>query len=174
MSTISEHYLIIGAGIMGLSTAWGLLRKGVKNITLVEQTNIPNPLGASGDEHRIIRRAYGKNSAYSFLISEAFNAWDMLWQDLGENHLDMRGFAVLSREENDEGRDYIEGLERDGYAFEDLSHAEIEARLPFVALNGLLRAVYSEEGGVLYSHKISMGLKTLLQMQVCTVSKTLK
>lgn len=162
MSKISESFIIIGAGIMGLSTAWALARHGVKDITLIEQSEIPNPLGASGDEHRIIRRAYGQQSAYGFMISDAFNAWNTLWKDLGTNHLDMRGFAILSREQTDEGADYIQGLENDGFAFEYLTVEETERRFPFVSLDGLERAIYSEEGGVLYSHKIAMGLKKLL------------
>ena len=49
---------IVGAGIAGLSTAWSLTKAG-HSVTLIEQGPIPNPLAASGDHHRIIRRAYG-------------------------------------------------------------------------------------------------------------------
>lgn len=48
---------IVGAGIMGLTTAWGLAKRG-HQVTLVEQAaTIPSSLAASGDQHRMIRRA---------------------------------------------------------------------------------------------------------------------
>lgn len=150
---------------MGLSTAWGLLRRGMKNITLLEQTTIPNPVGASGDDHRIIRRAYGAESAYGFMISEAFKAWARLWQDMGQNYLDMRGFAILSRSVGDEGEDYIHGLIKGGFPFEDLNAAALDRRFPFVEQQGLRRAVYSHEGGVLYSRQIALGLRDLLRAE---------
>ena len=49
---------------------------------------IPNPLAASGDHHRIIRRAYRASTGYGALITEAYEAWREMWGDLGENHLD--------------------------------------------------------------------------------------
>ena len=53
------NIIVVGAGIAGLSTAWALTKRG-HNVTLLEQGAIPNPLAASGDHHRIIRRAYAK------------------------------------------------------------------------------------------------------------------
>ena len=70
--------IVVGAGIAGLSSAWSLTKRG-HQVTLIEQGAIPNPLAASGDHHRIIRRAYGKASGYGRAITEAYRAWDELW-----------------------------------------------------------------------------------------------
>ena len=70
--------IVVGAGIAGLSTAWSLTKAG-HAVTLVEQGGIPNPLSASGDHHRIIRRAYQAETGYGALITEAYEAWDELW-----------------------------------------------------------------------------------------------
>jgi len=104
---------VVGAGIAGLSTAWSLVKRG-HEVTLLEQGTIPNPLAASGDHHRIIRRAYGAATGYSRAITEAYAAWDELWGDLGAVHHDPRGFLCVSREPGDEAEEYREGLEAGG------------------------------------------------------------
>ena len=110
------NVIMVGAGIAGLSTAWSLAKAG-HSVTIVEQGTIPNPLAASGDHHRIIRRAYGR-AGYGRLITEAYEAWDEMWADLGENHLDPRGFICISREAGDEAEEYSRGLEAADYPFE--------------------------------------------------------
>ena len=101
--------IVVGAGIAGLSTAWALTKRG-HAVILFEQATIPNPMGASGDHHRIIRRAYGAGSGYGAAITEAYEAWDELWADLGASHLDPRGFMAVSREPGGEAGYYLYGL----------------------------------------------------------------
>ena len=74
--------IIVGGGIMGLSTAWGLAREG-HEVELFEQAALPNPLASSIDEHRLIRHPYGDHAGYARMIDPAFAAWDLLWRDLG-------------------------------------------------------------------------------------------
>ncbi len=91
------NVIVVGAGIAGLSTAWSLVKAG-HSVTLLEQgATIPNPLSASGDHHRIIRRAYRASSGYGELIGEAMRPWEEMWDDLGQSHLDRRGFLSVSR-----------------------------------------------------------------------------
>ncbi len=87
------NIIVVGAGIAGLSTAWQLTKAG-HSVTIVEQGKIPNPLAASGDHHRIIRRAYGKAAGYGRLITQAYDAWDELWADLGEKPSRCQGFSL--------------------------------------------------------------------------------
>ncbi|TIL23051.1 MAG: FAD-dependent oxidoreductase, partial [Mesorhizobium sp.] len=65
------NVIVVGAGIAGLSTAWSLVKAGHR-VSIVEQGPILNPLAASGDHHRVIRRAYGAASGYGRLITEAY------------------------------------------------------------------------------------------------------
>ena len=81
--------IIVGGGIMGLSTAWGLARDG-HEVELFEQGPLPNPLASSMDEHRLIRHPYGDHVGYARLIDDAFTAWDLLWGDLPLAELRLR------------------------------------------------------------------------------------
>ena len=156
--------IVVGAGIAGLSTAWSLTKAG-HAVTLVEQGSIPNPLSASGDHHRIIRRAYQAETGYGALITEAYEAWDELWADLGRNHLDPRGFLCISREEGDEAEQYRDGLVAGGFAFETLEPVDAAARWPFLTPEGMRYAIHSAEGGALHCRAIASDLAGWLRGQ---------
>jgi sarcosine oxidase len=156
------NVIVVGAGIAGLSTAWALTKAGHSE-TILEQGPIPNPLAASGDHHRIIRRAYSAASGYGRLIDEAYAAWDELWDDLAESHLDPRGFLCVSRERGDEAELYLDGLREGGWPFEMLDAAEAAARWPFLAPESIRYAYFSKEGGALHCRRIAAGMAAWLR-----------
>jgi sarcosine oxidase len=167
------NVIVVGAGIAGLSTAWSLVKAG-HNVSIVEQGPIPNPLAASGDHHRIIRRAYRAGTGYGQLISEAYEAWDELWADLGENHLDPRGFLCVSREPGDEAEEYREGLEEGNFPFELLEPAAAVERWPFLEAGTFRYAYFSTEGGALHCRKIAAGLARWLRAHGANVYENSK
>jgi sarcosine oxidase len=154
--------IVVGAGIAGLSTAWALTRRGHAAM-LFEQATIPNPLGASGDHHRIIRRAYGAGSGYGAAITEAYDVWDELWADLGKTHLDARGFMAVSREPGDEAEDYLEGLREGGWPCEVLEPDAAAKRWPFLDADTIRYAFLSPEGGSLHCRRIAFDMAAWLQ-----------
>ena len=87
--------IIVGGGIVGLSTAWALRRHGAE-VTLLEQGPLPNPLGTSVDQHRLIRYAYGAQTGYTRMVREAYHAWEAVWRDLGAKLYGETGTLVLS------------------------------------------------------------------------------
>ncbi|MDN2582862.1 FAD-dependent oxidoreductase [Aquibium sp. ELW1220] len=160
--------IIVGAGIAGLSAAWSLVKRG-HAVTLVEQGPIPNPQAASGDHHRIIRRAYPSATGYGRAITEAYAAWDDVWADLGESHLDARGFLCVSREPGDEAEDYLEGLKAGGFPFELLAPDDAARRWPFLDAASMRYAYVSPEGGALHCRRIAEGLVAWLRAKGATV-----
>src|SRR5437660_12691436 len=87
--------IIVGAGIMGLGTAWGLTREG-HEVELFEQAELPNPLASSMDEHRLIRHPYGEHIGYARMIDDAYEAWDLMWRDLGQRLYASTGTLALT------------------------------------------------------------------------------
>jgi sarcosine oxidase len=156
------NVIVVGAGIAGLSTAWALTKAGHR-VTVLEQGPIPNPLAASGDHHRIIRRAYGAASGYAQLITEAFDAWGELWEDLGAVHYDARGFVCVSREAGDEAEVLLDGLQAGNYPSEMFEPDEAVRRWPFLEPGSFKYAFFSPEGGALHCRKIAADLAMWLR-----------
>lgn len=155
--------IVVGAGISGLASAWGLVRAGHEVVVLERAATIPNPLSASGDQHRIIRRAYGGADGYARLIGEAFEAWETLWSEIGGCHLAPVGVLCVSRWEDDEGDLYRQGLVRNGTPHETLHAAEAAARWPFLDPDHVLHATFTSEGGVLFPLRIAAGILARLE-----------
>src|SRR5690349_6741653 len=86
--------LVVGGGIVGLSTAWSLVARGFE-VELFEQGPLPNPMGSSYDEHRILRHAYGTLTGYAQMMPVAFARWEALWSYLGVRHYDPCGAVYL-------------------------------------------------------------------------------
>lgn len=155
------YVIVVGGGIAGLSTAWALTKRGHR-VTLIEQGPIPNPLAASGDHHRIIRRAYPAGT-YAGAITEAYEAWEEMWADIGARHYDHRGFLCVSREPGDEAEDYLDGLKEGGFPFEMLAADDVGQRYPFIDPASIRYGYFSPEGGALHCKRIAAGLTAWLR-----------
>ncbi|WP_424814301.1 FAD-dependent oxidoreductase [Roseococcus sp. YIM B11640] len=154
--------LILGAGIMGLSTAWALLREGF-SVRVVDQAPPPNPLGSSVDHHRLIRHAYGAQAGYMRMVDDAYAAWDELWAELGEVLHVPTGVLAL-----DETRGAWIGESRaallgDRHPLEDLGAGDIATRFPYLSGEGVTSAFFCPEGGVLLADRIVAALARHIQ-----------
>src|SRR4030095_11289494 len=92
---VAMKAIVVGGGVMGLATAWGLAREGHDG-AVVEQGPLPNPLASSMDEHRLIRHPYGDHLGYARMIDQAYAAWDLLWGDLGQQLYAATGTLALT------------------------------------------------------------------------------
>ena len=134
--------IIVGGGIMGLCTAWGLVRDG-HDVELFEQGPLPNPLASSMDEHRLIRHPYGDQVGYARLIDDAFAAWDLLWRDLGQRFYAATGTLALTGNGADWAERSAAALATIGKPMTELPVADLRHRFPQIEAKGVdpLRAL---------------------------------
>ena len=162
--------LVLGAGIMGLSAAWGLARRGF-SVRIVEQDEIPNPRGSSVDHHRLIRHAYGAQAGYMRMVDPAYAAWDMVWRDIGEALHIQTGVLAVSGSTRGWLGESRATLAADGLAFDDLTAAEVAARFPIFTEAGIGAAFHMKPGGVLLAGRIVEGLARHLAARGVTIER---
>ena len=147
---------------MGLCSAWALRRAG-HEVVLYEQGTIPNPLGSSCDQHRLIRYTYGEMAGYARMVAEAYPAWQRLWDDLGRSHYRETGTLVIAREHDEWVRRSRDCLATMAVPFEVWQPDEIRRRLPFLDLSGAGWALFTPTGGVLLAERILADLRDHLR-----------
>ncbi|MBM3648005.1 MAG: FAD-dependent oxidoreductase [Alphaproteobacteria bacterium] len=149
--------IVVGGGIMGLATAWGLARDG-HAVELFEQGPLPNPLASSMDEHRLIRHPYGDHLGYARMIDQAYAAWDLLWGDLGERLYAATGTLALTGNGETWAARSAAGLARLGKSMAELPLADAARRFPQLDMHGVERAFWMTSGGVLFAQDIVAAL----------------
>lgn len=149
--------IVIGGGIMGLATAWGLARDG-HAVELFEQGPLPNPLASSMDEHRLIRHPYGDHTGYARMIDSAYAAWDLLWRDLGQRLYAATGTLALTGNGETWAERSAATLAGIGKAMKELRLDELPRRFPQLDASGVERAFWMDSGGVLFAQDIVTAL----------------
>lgn len=149
---------IVGGGIMGLSAAWALSRRG-HVVRLFEQSRIPNPMGSSVDQHRLIRYPYGDQDGYVRMVAEAYPAWDRLWADLGRSHYVETGTLALDHGADGWAARSAASMDRTGIGYHRLAITDAADRFPHLRFKGIDSVLYFPTGGTLLAEPIVADLE---------------
>lgn len=149
--------IIVGGGIMGLSTAWALSAAG-QDVALFEQGALPNPLASSMDEHRLIRHPYGDHTGYARMIDLAYEAWEEMWRDLGQRLHASTGTLALTGNGADWADRSAASLATIGRPMTELPLADLPRRFPMIDAKGVERAWWIDTGGELFAQDIVAAL----------------
>jgi glycine/D-amino acid oxidase-like deaminating enzyme len=144
---------VVGAGIMGLAAARALAKRGAA-VSVFDQHAIPNPLGSSVDQHRLIRYLYGSEIGYGRMVDAAFGAWDRLWADLGERLYAETGTVGIDGGGADWAARSAATMRAAGVAFETLAPEALVRRFPHLRPEGIGTALYEKRGGTLFAGRI--------------------
>lgn len=153
--------LVIGAGIVGLSVARAASLRG-HAVRVLEQGEVPNPESASHDRHRMIRYPYGAAAGYTRMVTEAFDAWDRLWQDLGACHFENTGAIAISLEPGDYAEKTRDTFRAIGLPHAVLDRRGVEALCPHLVLPAQAWGVTAFPGGPLFASDILRDLTAWL------------
>lgn len=91
--------IVLGVGSMGSSACYHLAKRGYRVLGL-EQFDIPHELGSHAGQSRIIRKAYGEDSAYVPLLERAYENWRTLESETGAQVYFRTGLAYFGEPKN--------------------------------------------------------------------------
>jgi glycine/D-amino acid oxidase-like deaminating enzyme len=121
---------------------------------VLDQGAIPNPLASSCDENRLIRHPYGSAAGYARMVDEAYDAWDAVWDDLGERLYVPTGTLAVAAPGARWVRDSAETLARLGRPVRWLGPEELRRSFPLLIAEDIAEAFLLDSGGVLLAGRI--------------------
>jgi sarcosine oxidase len=142
---------IVGAGVMGLATAWALARAG-RSVVVCEQFEVGHVNGSSHGGSRIVRLSYPEER-WVRLAQEAYPLWRELETGWGRALLDQPGTIDLG-----DWRAHRDALAACGAPFEVLDRAETGRRFPLRLEHGET-VLFQPDGGIVYA---DLALQALL------------
>src|SRR5262245_19762872 len=126
---------------MGLASAWALARAG-RDVTVLEQYEVGNPLGSSHGESRIFRFAYDEPE-WVALAQEALPLWRELEKESRTQLLSLTGLLDARRD----SAPLRSALDACSAEYERLDAAEVERRYGIVLEEGV-EGVLERHGGI--------------------------
>ncbi|MBI4422331.1 MAG: N-methyl-L-tryptophan oxidase [Elusimicrobia bacterium] len=160
----SYDVVIVGGGAMGLATAYYLTKQGKKAV-LLEQHQVGNPWGASGDHGRIFRLSYGKDTFYTDLAVRALALWKDLQKEAREELYLPTGMLDLAAGPGRYEQQCYDSLKGMGLPVSKWTSAETHERYRIFNPRAFKFAVYHPDGGMLWAHRALTALSNLSQQR---------
>lgn len=129
--SVTESYdaIVIGLGAMGSATLYHLARRGARVLGL-EQFAPGHTMGSSHGDSRIIRELYFEHPLYVPVVQRAYELWEALERDVGEDLLHHTGGLMVGSPESALVRGARRSAESHGIPYELLTRAQIRSRCP--------------------------------------------
>lgn len=163
------HVAIVGAGIMGLSAARALLKRGCK-VSIYDQGSIPYPAASSFDAHRLIRYPYGSHVGYMRMVRAAYDVWEQVWKDVKAHHYVPTGTLVLGTSARGWVAESKAALLNEHIPLETLTRLDLATRFPYLFHDDIYEAYYLPSGGVLLAARILEALAHFLSASGVSVN----
>lgn len=138
--------IVIGLGGMGSATVYQLAQRGQRVLGL-EQFTPPHDRGSSHGKSRIIRQAYFEHPAYVPLVLRAYELWQQIEQETGENILILTGGLMIGRPESTTIKGSLRSAQEHGLAHELLDAKELHRRFPLLHPNSDTIALFEQKAG---------------------------
>jgi sarcosine oxidase len=131
---------------MGSAAAYRLAARGERVLGLERHTPA-HALGSSHGQSRIIRQAYFEDPAYVPLLLRAYELWEGLEKETGEELMTLCGGLMIGPENGDLVPGSVKSAEEHELPYEMLDASEIRRRFPPLRPDPETVALYEERAG---------------------------
>jgi sarcosine oxidase len=138
--------IVVGLGGMGSATAYQLAGRG-KRVLGLEKFSPAHDRGSSHGRSRIIRQAYFEDPAYVPLLLRAYELWERLERETGQELMTLTGGLMIGRREDELVSGSVKSAEEHDLPYELLDADEIRRRFPPFSPNSETLALYEEKAG---------------------------
>ena len=121
--------IVVGLGGMGSAAAYHLARRGKKVLGL-ERHAPAHDRGSSHGESRIIRQAYFEGAEYVPLLFRAYDLWEDLERETGEDLMTLCGGLFIGPEGGELVPGSAASADEHGLPYEMLDASELKRRFP--------------------------------------------
>jgi sarcosine oxidase / L-pipecolate oxidase len=145
----STNFLVIGAGIYGITAAVELRKRGYR-VAVIDPGPIPHPLAASTDVSKVVRMEYGQDRQYAAMVDrsiDGFLAWN---EEFGEELYHNTGVLMLTREAMAPGGYVYESYQTlldEGHTLDRVTSDDLRCRFPAWNADRYVDGFYGPRGG---------------------------
>ncbi|HEX9132165.1 MAG TPA: N-methyl-L-tryptophan oxidase [Ktedonobacteraceae bacterium] len=157
-----QRIVIVGAGIIGLSTAYALLAQGMRNVVVLEQEAVDHARSSSHGFSRLLRFEYGPDAFYSNMVRLSLKRWKNLERVAGRTLYTPTGLLVLGNEHDTYTRSSYQVVRELGLPAEQLSKEDCMLRFPHFNTQPYDIGTYNPEAGILYASTCLQALRDLV------------
>lgn len=148
----SFDVVIVGGGIVGSASAHYLSKRGCR-VLLLDQSELPNPWGASGDHARIFRLTFGKDLFYTELAVKALELWKEFEKEAREELYAPTGMLELAPKDKGYEKAGFDALSQLRLPVEQLDAAAMRERYRIFNARAFRYAVFHPDGGILWAQR---------------------
>jgi sarcosine oxidase len=143
---LTSDVIVAGLGGMGSAAAYHLAGRG-KRVLGLERFSPVHDRGSSHGRSRIIRQAYFEGAEYVPLLLRAYELWERLERETGQELMTLTGGLMIGREEGELVSGSVASADEHGLPYELLDAREIRRRFPAYAPSPQTVALYEKNAG---------------------------
>jgi sarcosine oxidase len=143
---LTHDVIVVGLGGMGSAAAYQLAGRGQRVLGL-EKFSPAHDKGSSHGRSRIIRQAYFEGAEYVPLLLRAYELWEQLEEETGQELMTLTGGLMIGREDGELVSGSVKSADEHDLPYEMLDAAEIRRRFPAYAPGPETVALYEENAG---------------------------
>jgi len=157
-----QRVIIVGAGIVGLSTAYALLTQGFTQVIVVEQEVVDHRRASSHGVSRLLRFEYGADLLYSEMVRQSLIRWQQLERATQRTLYTPTGVLVLGTECDNFTQPSYQAMQGLHLPTECLSRQSCKQRFPQFSTQQSEIIIYNAQGGILHASTCLQTLRDLI------------